>query len=75
MNATTVALPNTYHHPVSGGTGCFASELKNAINPVRSSKASINFFSSFQHQRNYPLKRDGTGEDFDFAVANPHWIA
>src|SRR5579871_1032186 len=72
MKATTVALPKTYHHPVSGGTGCFARPSKNAISPVRSSNASMNSLSSFIISRS--SERHGAGEDFDFAIPNPHRI-
>src|ERR1700722_18562807 len=71
-NATAVALPNTYHHPVSGGTGCSASAVKNAIRPVRFSNASMNSFSSLGIAGS--SERDSAGENFDLAVANPHRI-
>ena len=51
MKATTVALPNTYHHPVSGGTGCFASAIEERDQSGAILEGVDELFEQFRHQR------------------------
>src|SRR6185437_4587893 len=73
MNATSTALPNTYHHPVLGGTGCFITSPKNLIRPVRSSNASTACLKIFLITLALPRRlfdRHRAGEDFDLSIAH-----
>src|SRR6185437_11514257 len=68
-NASKVALPNTYHQPVRGGTGCSSAWRADVRSPLRSS-------SQAKKRLITPASRYGnrTGEDFHLAVSHLHRI-
>src|SRR4051812_7941437 len=67
MNAISVALPKTYHQPVSLGTGCSSAQRVHETSPVRSSSQSSMPLMLTPPSRN----RGGDGLDLDLAVPNP----
>src|SRR6476469_1024549 len=66
-NARKVALPNTYHHPVRGGTGCSSARRAAVRRPLRSSsQASRRLSTEVSGDRN------GAGLDLDLAGGRVH---
>src|SRR5690348_8333054 len=68
-NAIRVALPNTYHQPVRGGTGCSSACWEAVSSPLRSS-------SHARKRRSIGRSGDGNGagQDLDLTVAHPDGI-
>src|SRR5512146_1619775 len=68
-NARNVALPNTYHHPVRGGTGCSSTPRVQVRRPVRSSSvARSRLITSASPER------DLAREDLDLSRLHPYVI-
>src|SRR5574338_627466 len=69
MNAMSVALPNTYHQPVRGGTGCSSIRRVNENSPLRSSSQST-------VRRSQPMSddRDRAGEDLHLPIVHAHGV-
>src|SRR5512138_1900089 len=67
--AMNVALPNTYHQPVRGGTGCSSACRVAVIRPLRSS-------SQERRRRNTGRSDDGNGagQDLDLPIVHPDRI-
>ena len=58
-----MALPNTYHQPVRGGTGCSSARRVAVIRPLRSSSQARRRLSTVCSG-----DRDGAGQNLDLAV-------
>src|SRR5687767_10271017 len=69
MKARRVALPNTYHHPVRGGTGCSSARRVAVRIPLRSSiQAKSCLITAGSGDR------DRAGLDLDLTAAHPHGV-
>src|SRR5579864_5439408 len=68
-NARNVALPNTYHHPVRGGTGCSSTPRAQVRRPVRSSSTARSRLITCPSP-----ERDLAREDLHLSRLDPHLV-
>src|SRR5690606_20786512 len=84
MNAVSVAIPSTYHHPYLNdvtwaGTRCFAWLIAARQRPVRSSSQSPTLFSApitrcSVGEQDVSCERNGARAHLDHSVPNPRRV-